>query len=179
MQWHVVKALQGAATEGHLHIVKLMIKHGAPLRDINGKPIGILSACIESGAETCGNVIRYLVTKCKLSVDYSSPPDHYTHLHDACMRLDYLTVKLLVELGAGVNSIAGDDAVPLGITLARAKAAAPPTHVLTRTGAEVAAFQRSGQPQMAAASCALLKQAKQIETLLRKNGARETWRRNN
>ena len=82
-----------------------------------------------------------------------------------------------MELGAGVNSIAADDAVPLGITLARARAATPPLHVLTRTGAEVAAFQRSGQPQMAKMSIKLIKQAKQIEEYLRKKGARETWRR--
>ena len=178
LQWHVVKALQGAAQEGHLEIVQLMIKHGAPLRDIRGKPLGVLNGCIESGAAVCGNVIEYLIQNCQLNVDYCTPPEQYTYLHDACMRLDYPTVKLLVELGAGVNSIAADDAVPLGITLARARAATPPMHVLTRTGAEVAAFQRSGQPQMAAQSVKMLKQAKLIEELLRKKGARETWRRN-
>ena len=121
LQWHIVKALQGAATEGHLELFKIMMRHGAPLRSTDGKPLGILAACVESGAATCGNVIRYLINECKLNVDASAPPDYYTHLHDACMRLDYPTVELLVELGAGVNSIAGDDAVPLGLTLARAK----------------------------------------------------------
>jgi hypothetical protein len=177
LQWHIVKALQGAATEGHLELVKIMIRHGAPLRSREGKPLGILTACFESGATTCRDVIRYLVKECQLNVDASSPPDYYTHLHDACMRLDYPTVELLVELGAGVNSIAGDDAVPLGLTLARVKAATPPLHVLTRTGAEVAAFQRSGQPQMAAASVELQRSATKIEELLRKKGARPTWRR--
>ena len=177
LQWHIVKALQCAATEGHLEIVRMMVRHGAPLRGPDGKPLGILEACVESGAEHCGEVIRYLVTECNFSVDYSTPPEYYTHLHDACMRLDYPTVALLVELGAGVNSIAADDSVPLSLVLSRAKAATPPMHVLTRTGAEVAAFQRSGQPQMAVASAAMLKQAKQIEELLRKKGARPTWRR--
>jgi hypothetical protein len=177
LQWHIVKALQGAATEGHLEIVKAMVRNGAPLRGPNGKSLGILTACIENGAEECGNVIQYLIQECKFNVDASTPPEYYTHLHDACMRLDYPTVKLLIELGAGVNSIAADDAVPLGLVLARAKAATPPLHVLTRTGAEVAAFQRSGQPQMAKMSIKLIKQAKQIEEYLRKKGARETWRR--
>ena len=140
-----------------------------------------------------GSVVRYLVRDRGINVDACSAASGFrTLLHEACAQLDYDTVAMLVELGAGVNSVAGDDAVPLGIVLERAAeaeraAAAPPPVALTRSGAEV---QRdvgsdgargsavSAAPAAFLASVAQAKDAaKRIEVLLRSKGARPTWRR--
>ena len=181
LQWHVCRALRAAGCAGHEKVFRLLCANGAPLKDENGKSLGILPACCEAGADLTGAVIRFLVTECGEDVDECKAPDFYTPLHDACMRLDVGTASLLVELGAGVNAIAADDSVPLGIVLRRAKQAAPPPMVqLTRSGVHqgmARAAIAAPPPQMAAATRAAQERAKKIEVLLRRKGARPTWRR--
>ena len=181
LQWHVCRALRAAGCAGHEKVFRLLCAHGAPLKDQNGKSLGMLPACCEAGADISSGVIRYLVSERGEDVDECKAPDFTTPLHDACMRLDVETASLLVELGAGVNAVAADDSVPLGIVLKRAKQAAPPPMVqLTRSGVHqgMSGMPMGGAPpQMAAASRAARERAKKIEAILRKNGARATWRR--
>lgn len=181
LQWHVCRALRAAGCAGHEKVFRLLCAHGAPLKDQNGKSLGILPACCEAGADLTAGVIRYLVTERAEDVDECKAPEFTTPLHDACMRLDVDTAALLVELGAGVNAIAADDSVPLSIVLMRAKQAAPPPMVqLTRSGVHqgMSGVAMGGAPpQMAAASRAARERAKEIEALLRRKGARPTWRR--
>ena len=242
LQWHVDKALVGAALGGHTDILRAMVScvssfpsrrgavtslapvclppffffftpfpgilifntpqcaRGAPLFGVDGqdktKAQTLLRQCclvVPEGVKRTGEVVRYLVQERGVNVDACSAADGFrTLLHEACAQLDYDTVALLVDLGAGVNSVSGDDAVPLGIVLERAAeaeraAAAPPPVGLTRSGAEVQRGSNadgargaavSAAPAAWLASVAQAKDAaKRIEALLRRKGARPTWRR--
>lgn len=142
----------------HFSLSDLMLSHGFKV-ETQGLPSPLHEVLNTADDALAVATIEFLVERCKLDVDTCSPGTWETGLHVAVRRQLPDAVKRLVALGADVNAVALNDAMPLTMANEALKLAAE-----SKDG-----DGKANQPQIDIA-------IDMVEFLV-EHKARDTWRR--
>jgi hypothetical protein len=114
MTYFVAKALMASLVGGHLMLSSFILDNGYPLHLEKGVP-NLLHDCLRELSDyECVSVVALLASK-GVDVNKQEKETWLAPIHIAVTQQLSETVRALADAGADVNSVAGDDSMPLSL----------------------------------------------------------------